>query len=142
MAKFYGTIILFLYLLSGIASTSLAGFPSGNSMHQAKTTALSPKPSAGEAPQKHKWAHKIADKIAASKLGQKVMKWGAKSFDLSSFNALGFVLGFLLGLLGVLIAYFIKDTQGEGFMTSAWIGCGCVFLLFLGISIVRLILLS
>jgi hypothetical protein len=49
------------------------------------------------------------------------------------FNIGGFVLGFLLSVVGVLIAYLIGDTN---VIKWAWIGFGVSFLIFLLVWII------
>ena len=49
----------------------------------------------------------------------------------SGFNIGGFALGFLLGLLGVLIAYLINDDNKQNRRKWAWIGLGAAVLLSL-----------
>lgn len=44
--------------------------------------------------------------------------------DGEGFQAGGFFLGFLLGLIGILIAYLIKDDQKRNRVKWAWIGFG------------------
>jgi hypothetical protein len=52
----------------------------------------------------------------------------ADGFDTSDFNIGGFVLGLLLSVIGVLIAYLIGDTT---VIKWAWIGFGVFFVIFL-----------
>ena len=47
------------------------------------------------------------------------------------FNVGGFALGFLLGLIGVLIAYIINDDKKSARRKWAWIGFGVVLVLSL-----------
>ena len=56
-----------------------------------------------------------------------------KAFDdgETGFNIGGFALGFLLGLLGVLIAYLINDDKKQNRRKWAWIGLGAIVLLTL-----------
>ncbi len=52
----------------------------------------------------------------------------AEAFDTSDFNIGGFVLGLLLSVIGVLIAYLIGDTT---VIKWAWIGFGVFLVIFL-----------
>ena len=52
----------------------------------------------------------------------------ANAFDSSDFNIGGFVLGLLLSVVGVLIAYLIGDTT---VIKWAWIGFGVFLVIFL-----------
>lgn len=52
----------------------------------------------------------------------------AEAFDSSDFNIGGFVLGLLLSVIGVLIAYLIGDTS---VIKWAWIGFGVFLVIFL-----------
>lgn len=47
----------------------------------------------------------------------------------SGFHVGGFALGFLLGLIGVLVAYLINDEKKSNRVKWAWIGLGVVVLL-------------
>lgn len=49
----------------------------------------------------------------------------------SGFNIGGFALGFLLGLIGVLIAYIINDDKKSARRKWAWIGLGAAVVLSL-----------
>lgn len=49
----------------------------------------------------------------------------------SGFHIGGFVLGLLLGLIGVLIAYLIKDDKKSNRVKWAWIGWGVWVVIFL-----------
>lgn len=56
---------------------------------------------------------------------KKIEKFMKKKFgDGEGFQAGGFFLGFLLGLIGVLIAYLINDDQKRNRVKWAWIGLG------------------
>ena len=47
----------------------------------------------------------------------------SKGIDTSDFNVMGFVLGLVLNLIGVLIAYLIDDSDAS-LIKWAWIGAG------------------
>jgi hypothetical protein len=47
----------------------------------------------------------------------------------ANFNFGGFILGFLLGLIGVGLAYIFSDD--DDFRRSAWYGCGAYVILLL-----------
>lgn len=53
---------------------------------------------------------------------KKVQKYFNKMAEDGGFNAGGFFLGFLLGLIGVLIAYLIKDEKKSARVKWAWLG--------------------
>jgi hypothetical protein len=63
--------------------------------------------------------NKKMDKIAAAMAGD------------TGFHLGGFALGFLLGLIGVLIAYLIKDDYKPNRVKWAWIGFGVGLVLYL-----------
>lgn len=89
-------------------------------------------------PVKHKWAHKLADKLVASKIGKKVLAL-LPSFDMSWFSPLGFLLGFLLGPLGVLVAYLMKDSQSGDMLLSSLAGMLTSLLLTIAIYVIIII---
>jgi hypothetical protein len=60
-----------------------------------------------------------ADGTISSK---KLEKVAAKADGDSGFHLGGFALGFLLGLIGVLIAYLIKDDKKKNRVKWAWLG--------------------
>ena len=93
-----------------------------------------------------KLADKVGFKIAQKKLrnsinpdgsfdNRKIDKMAAKAVDGSGFNIGGFALGFLLFLIGVLIAYLINDEKKAERVKWAWIGAaaGLVFWLLIGV---------
>lgn len=59
---------------------------------------------------------------------QELQKAAAEPFK---FHLGGFALGFLLGLLGVIIALFFKDANRKSRITSSLIGLGVVVILVL-----------
>lgn len=60
-----------------------------------------------------------ADGTISSK---KLEKVAAKADGDSGFHLGGFALGFLLGLIGVLVAYLIKDDKKKNRVKWAWLG--------------------
>ncbi len=67
---------------------------------------------------------------------KKIQKFFKKAGDGSSgFHIGGFALGFLLGLIGVLIAYLIKDDKKSNRVKWAWIGLGIVVVIVILASI-------
>ena len=63
-----------------------------------------------------------------SKKFEKLMKKRAGNGE--GFQAGGFFLGFLLGLIGVLIAYLINDDNKRNRVKWAWIGLGAAVAIF------------
>lgn len=97
---------------------------------------------------KMKWAQKMAFKSGQRKLRNKINDDGSisskvieKAYKKSAtaeggdFNIGGFALGFLLGLIGVLIAYVIGGDNVKNRTKWAWIGCA----IWVGISLLVLI---
>ncbi|MGZ8537091.1 MAG: hypothetical protein ACXWV9_02455 [Flavisolibacter sp.] len=97
---------------------------------------------------KMKFTDKVGFKIAQSKLrssinadgtfdNRKLDKMAAKAADGSSFHLGGFALGFLLTIIGVLIAYLINDDKKAQRVKWAWIGfaAGLVLWLIFGVLI-------
>jgi hypothetical protein len=83
---------------------------------------------------------KVSLKIAQQKVKKAVRKGKtvdlnavAREVDTSDFNIAGFVLGLLLGIIGVLIAYLIGDSN---IVKWAWIG----FAVWVGLVLLVLIL--
>jgi len=68
--------------------------------------------------------HKLANSIGADgKITNKKLLKAFSSEDHSKgFHLGGFALGFLIGLIGVLIAYLIKDDYKKNRVKWAWIG--------------------
>jgi hypothetical protein len=82
---------------------------------------------------KMNFAEKISFKVAQKRLSKSINKDGSvtnKKFQklfqkregATGFHLGGFALGFLLGLIGVLIAYLIKDEYKPNRVKWAWIG--------------------
>lgn len=98
--------------------------------------ALSPKKYKELTGKKLSLTQKISLKIAQKKMKKAVKNKEsidmsssmAEAFDTSDFNIGGFVLGLLLSVIGVLIAYLIGDTS---VIKWAWIGFGVFFVIFL-----------
>lgn len=85
---------------------------------------------------KMKLSQKISLKLAQWKV-KRMLKKGKtvdlmamrqKGIDTSDFNIAGFLLGFFLSLIGVLIAYLIDD---EAIIKWAWLGAGLSAILWL-----------
>ena len=68
--------------------------------------------------------------ITGNKL-KKAMKYA--SDGTTGFHLGGFALGFLVGLIGVLIAYLIKDGKRKNRIKWAWIGFGVWVLLYIAL---------
>ena len=62
---------------------------------------------------------------------KKVHKFLKRFGGATGFHVGGFALGFFLGLIGVLIAYLIKDDIKNNRRKWAWIGWGTVVVLYL-----------
>jgi len=78
-----------------------------------------------------KLSFKIAQKQLRSNINydgsfktKKFEKFLKKKGDGEGFHAGGFFLGFLLGLIGVLISYLINDDKKRNRVKWAWIGLG------------------
>ena len=54
-----------------------------------------------------------------------------KADGTSGFHLGGFALGFLLGLIGVLIAYLLNDEKKSNRVKWAWIGLGVVVVIYI-----------
>jgi hypothetical protein len=78
---------------------------------------------------------KLRNKIGADgTIKSKVIKKYAEKMGSdgeSGFHVGGFALGFLLGLIGVLIAYIINDEKKRNRIKWAWIGFGVAVVLIL-----------
>lgn len=98
--------------------------------------ALTPKKYKELTGQKLSLTQKISLKIAQKKMKRAIKNNEsidvnaamADGFDTSDFNIGGFVLGLLLSVIGVLIAYLIGDTN---VIKWAWVGFGVFFVIFL-----------
>lgn len=84
-----------------------------------------------------KLTEKISLKLAQQKVKRMIRKGKpvdlvatAKEIDTSDFNIGGFVLGLVLSLIGVLIAYLI-DKEDASMIKWAWIGAGIQAILIL-----------
>ena len=62
---------------------------------------------------------------------KKIEKFFSKRHGETGFHLGGFALGFLLGLIGVLIAYLIRDDYKRNRVKWAWIGFGVWIILYL-----------
>lgn len=82
---------------------------------------------------KMKWADRMTFKMAQRELrhsisadgtieNKKLQKLALKAEGGSGFHVGGFVLGLLIGLIGVLIAYLINDDKKKARVKWAWIG--------------------
>lgn len=93
---------------------------------------------------KMKWADRMMFKSAQKQLRHSINKDGTlnnrkiekfyKKYNgdvTAGFNVGGFALGFLLSLIGVLIAYLIHTTDDTNFRKWAWIGFGVSLALIL-----------
>jgi hypothetical protein len=60
---------------------------------------------------------------------KKLQKLFGKRDGDSGFHLGGFALGFLLGLIGVLIAYLINDDYKHNRVKWAWIGCAIILVI-------------
>lgn len=97
---------------------------------------------------KMKLADKLGFKMAQKQLrssidqdgtinNKKLNKMAAKSaVDGSGFHLGGFALGFLLGLIGVLIAYLINDDKKSQRVKWAWIGLAAWIVILLIILVI------
>lgn len=85
---------------------------------------------------KMKLSQKVSLKLAQWKVKRMLRKGKTvdlmamrqKGIDTSDFNIAGFLLGFFLSLIGVLIAYLIDD---ESIIKWAWLGAGLSAILWL-----------
>jgi hypothetical protein len=87
--------------------------------------------------------HRLEFKLAQKKLrrsinadgtinNRKLASMAQKDMDgTTGFHLGGFALGFLLGLIGVLIAYLINDEKHSNRVKWAWIGLGVIVVLVL-----------
>ena len=97
--------------------------------------------------EKMKFVDKVGFKIAQKKLrnsinadgsfnNRKMDKIAAKAVDGSGFHIGGFALGFLLGLIGVLIAYLINDDKKSSRVKWAWLGLATIVVLWLLFAVI------
>lgn len=95
---------------------------------------------------KMKFADRVIFRMAQKKLSQsidadgtindrKLQKFMSKKDGTTGFHFGGFALGFFLGLIGVLIAYLIKDDKKKNRVKWAWIGLAVIFVLSLALYI-------
>jgi len=96
---------------------------------------------------KMNWIHRMEFKLAQRKLrhsinedgtinNRKLAEMAGKKIDgETGFHVGGFALGFLLGLIGVLIAYLINDDKKSNRVKWAWIGLGVIVLIYIIILI-------
>ncbi len=67
---------------------------------------------------------------------KKLEKFTKKVAGDGGFHLGGFALGFLIGLIGVLIAYLIKDEKKPNRVKWAWIGLAGVVVLYLILALI------
>jgi hypothetical protein len=92
---------------------------------------------------KMNWIHRLEFKLAQRKLrrsinedgtinNRKLAEMAGKRADgETGFHVGGFALGFLLGLIGILIAYLINDDKKSNRVKWAWIGLAAWLVIFL-----------
>ena len=91
--------------------------------------------------QKMKFFEKLSFKLAQKKLKKKINADGtfknpkfakkiAASYNDTGFHLGGFALGFLVGLVGVLIAYLINDNYKSNRVKWAWIGLAAILAVY------------
>lgn len=145
MKKFF-FIIISLFFLSSVNSATILSKPSvkasdiyipigstGQKISLQQLSEISMKDLQTLTGRKMKLAEKIAFKSGQKKLRDNINRDGTldkrflkkinKADDVTSgFHLGGFALGFLLFLIGVLIAYLIKDDKKSARIKWAWIG--------------------
>jgi hypothetical protein len=77
------------------------------------------------------WKEKLAFKLLKKKVESKMKPDGKKKTK--AIDVVGFILGFLLGLIGVLLAYIIDK---EKYIPSAWYGFLAAVVLYLVLFLV------
>ena len=95
---------------------------------------------------KMKFADKVTFRLAQKQLRNSINPDGtlndkklakkAKKVSSADFNIGGFALGFLLGLIGVLIAYLISDDNKKARVKWAWLGFAAWLVILLVILLV------
>jgi len=91
---------------------------------------------------KMRWIDRIGFKLAQRQLrnsinadgtvnSKRLAKLASRKDGETGFHVGGFALGFLLGLIGVLIAYLINDDKKSNRVKWAWIGVGVLLVLIL-----------
>lgn len=72
--------------------------------------------------------------------GNKLKKaMGSAGDGTTGFHIGGFALGFLVGLIGVLIAYLINDDKKRNRVKWAWIGFGAFLIIYLALILPALV---
>ena len=96
---------------------------------------------------KMRWINRLEFKLAQRKLRNAInedgtvnnrklaMMAGKKADGETGFHVGGFALGFLLGLIGVLIAYLINDDKKSNRVKWAWIGLAAIVVIWLIVAV-------
>ena len=157
MRKFYGLIIALTLALTGMAAPASLEPPkspkikasevfvpvgkTGMKISLQDLSVMKIKDLETLTGQKLSLSEKIGLKAAQKQLSQsinrdgtlnskKMNKWASRSGE-TGFHLGGFALGFLLGLIGVLIAYIISDDYKSNRRKWAWIGWGTFVVIYL-----------